>query len=796
MNLITVRSTFNHLKKNKFHSILNISGLAVGLLFFVNIVLYIGYEKGYDVFFSDHNRIYRVNYDITQSGERVLHSAKSPRGLFRVIQDEVPEIEYTGIAYIENVLVRYEDRYYSDQPDLWVEGDFAEVFGLELVRGKANLNEPYTCIISTSKAREIFGEDDPLGKYFLVNEGMRVEVTGIFNDLPSNSHIHFDYFMSARTWVVMDVIPDREDLSGGGWWTYIKIADGFSESHVQKSLDIIAEKYLTNLPLQNRTGKFSLQPLSTLHYTTNREGELGTSTREKTINALMLIAALILAVVWMNYVNLSTALSRKRLNVFATFRKLGAGKGTLINLALIESTLINLAALLLGALLFFLTRGTFNRMMDVPLKSGEINYVAILLLVTGSIAVGILITAFISSIPMIKVNPAFLQQRKSLKNSGSQWLVAIQFFTSVFLVICSIVVSKQIHYMQKAELGVDLEQVLIINGAASTHSDPLRREHFNMFREEAVQLAGVLSGTASMNVPGQPVRFRNSNLSRPEEQSTLQRQVSVGLIDDGYTGTYGLKLLAGRNFEQPFRNDSTNVIISENTARLLEFNSPAEAVNRQLRMNNRIYNIKGVVNDFHHEGLKKPADPIIFTHTHPFEFGYYSFKMKGDINHILAQFEPIWRKHYPNDPMNYFFSDEYFNRQYNDELRLSKILASFTLFAILVAALGLFGLVSFFAQQRTKEIGIRKVNGATETDIIKLVFSYFIQYEIAAFIIACPLAWGLMNSWLKGFAYQTEISWWIFLLTGIIAMVISISSAITQSYKAAMKNPVEALRYE
>jgi putative ABC transport system permease protein len=796
MNLINIRSTFNHLKKNRFHSLLNVFGLAVGLLFFLHIVLYIGYEKGFDTFWPENERIYRVNYDITQAGERVLHSTKTPRGLFRVIQEEVPEIEHAGIGYIEQVLVRYEDRYYSDQPDLWVEGDFAEVFGLEMVRGKATLNLPNTCVISASKAKEIFGNEDPIGKVLIVNEGMRHEITGIFEDLPANSHIHFHYFMPIRTWVTMGFLADRDGYQGSAWWTYVKVKEGVTAEQAENSLNALIDKYFTHLPQQEREGKFSLQALTDIHYSTQRDGELGVSTRKSTVDALMLIAALILLVVWMNYVNLSTALSRKRLNVFATFRKLGARKATLFKLALTESSIINVAAIVLGVLLFFVTRGVFNRMMNVPIENSAINYSAIALLIAGLIVAGILITSIISSIPMLKVNPALQQQKKIMKNSGSQWLVTLQFFTSVFLVISSITVSKQIKFMQKAQLGVDLEQVLVINGAASTHSDPLRREHFIMFRDEAVQMPGIESGTASMNVPGQPVRYRNSNLSRPEQQSILTRQVTVGQIDDGYINTYGLQLLAGRNFEQPFRNDSANVVISESTAKLLEFNSPAEAINRQIRMDNRVFTIKGVVNDFHHEGLKKPAEPIIFTHVHPYEFGFYSFKLKGDIQHLLAQLKPIWDKHYPNDPMDYFFSNEYFNRQYNDELRLSKILTAFTLFAILVASLGLFGLVSFFAQQRTKEIGIRKVNGATVSDIMFLVFSFFMRYEIAAFLLACPLAWYFMNRWLQGFAYQTTISWWVFILTGAIAMLISIVSVISQSWKAARRNPVEALRYE
>jgi putative ABC transport system permease protein len=510
----------------------------------------------------------------------------------------------------------------------------------------------------------------------------------------------------------------------------------------------------------------------------------------------MLIAALILVVVWMNYINLSTAISRKRLNVFATYRKLGAGKKSLIGMAFTESVMINVAAIGLAVLLFLVTRQSFNKLIGVPIESGEINYWAIFLLISSLIAAGILITSFISSIPMLKANPALQQQQKVMKNSGSQWLVSIQFFTSTFLVICSLIVAKQIQFMQKADLGVNLEQVMVINGAASTHSDPLRREHFLQFRDEAIKLANVVSGTASMNVPGQPVRFRNSNLARPDQQSVLKREVPVGQIDDGYIETYGLKLLSGRNFQQPYRLDSSNVIISESAAKLLDFKTPEEAIDRQIRMGNRLLNIIGVVNDFHHEGLKKPAEPIIFTHTHPFEFGFYSFKIQGDIRQVLAQMKPIWNKHYPNDPMDYFFSNEYFNQQYNDEKRLSKILTAFTLFAIIVASLGLFGLVSLFAQQRTKEIGVRKVNGATVADIILLIFNFFMRWEVAAFLLACPLAWFAMSKWLQGFAYQTTINWWIFLLTGVIAMLISILSVVTQCYKAASKNPVEALRYE
>ena len=796
MNLINLRSTWNHLRKNKFHALLNVFGLAVGLLFFVQLVIYIGYEKGYDKYFRSYKQVYRINYDITQNGESVLHSAKTPRRLFRVVKEEIPEIEMSATTYYEDVLVRYNEQLFSDQSDLWVEGDFTDMFELEMIRGEAKLNDPFFCIISESKAREIFGNDDPIGKVLLVNQGMRHEITGIFKDLPANCHFHCDYFMPIRTWVEIGGIPREETFNGAGWWTYIKINKGADPQKVEKALEQVSQKYLTFLERQNRTGKFTLQPLEKLHFSTDRAGEFGTSTREKTVNALSIIAALILVVIWMNYINLSTAIARKRLNVFAIYRKLGASKLSLFGMSLTESIIINSAAVILSLILYFLTSDFFSRLINTPISDGFINYSDIILLTAALIPAGIFVMALIGSVPSLKVNPALIQQRKISKNSGSLWLVGIQFFMSCFLVICSLTVTRQIRFMQKADLGINLNQVVVLRGAASTHTDSLRREHFNAFRDEVLQQPGFVSGTASMNVPGQPMRFRISNLSRSDMPSDLKREVILGNIDDGFIPTYGLKLLAGRNFEQPIILDTAKAIISESLVKILEFGSPQAAIGKQFRMGNIKYTIKGVVNDFHHEGLKKPTEPVIFVHRHPSEFGFYSFRIQGNMQKMLAQLQSIWPKHYPGDPFDYFLSTEYFDRQYNEEIRLSRILTAFALLAIIVVALGLFGLVSSIAEQRTKEIGFRKVNGATTKDIMLLMFSYFIRFEIPAFIIACPLAWIIMRRWLQGFAYQTTISWLIFVLTGIIAFIIATASVIIQSYRASTKNPVDALRYE
>jgi putative ABC transport system permease protein len=796
MNLIDFKSTLNHLRKNKYHVILNILGLAAGLLFFGHLVRYIVYETGYDSYFKSGDRIYRINYDITQNEVKVLHSAKTPRRLFRVLKEEIPEIEMSAMAYYEDVLVNYNEQLFSDQSDLWVQGDFTKIFELEMVRGEAKLNDAFFCIISESKARQIFGNEDPIGKVLKVNQGMRHTITGIFKDLPENSHIHVDYFMPIQTWIDDGGIPRDENFNGAGWWTYIKLIKGADPKKVEAGLENVAKKYLTSLERQNRTGKFSLQPLRDLHFSTDRAGEFGTSTRKKTIDALFLTGVLILVIIWMNYVNISTAIARKRLNALAVYRKIGASRFTMFRMSLIESVFVNLAAIILAILLFFLTGRSFSRLIDTPLSEGYADYSGIVILVSVIIIAGVIIMALIGSIPAIKVNPALIDQKKISRNSGSLWLVGIQFFMSCFLVICSLTVARQIRFMEKADLGIDLNNVIVLRGAASTHTDSLRREHFNSFREEVLQQNEFIAGTASMNVPGQPMRFRVNNLSRPDMPNVLKKEVTMGHVDDGFIETYGLHLLAGRNFEQPIRSDSANVIATESLIKLLGFTSPEDATGKQLRIGNMNYTIKGVVNDFHQEGLKRPEEPVIFIHRHPFEFGFYSFRIKEISKNTFPKLQTIWSKHYPNDPLDYFQSSEYFNRQYFEEIRLVRILTAFTLFAIIITALGLFGLVSSIAEQRTKEIGLRKINGALINDIILLMLSYFLRFEIAAFIVACPVAWFVMNKWIQGFSYQADISWMIFLLTGFIAFIIATGSVIYQSYRAAIKNPVESLRYE
>ena len=796
MNLINIRSTFNYLQKNKFHSLLNVFGLAVGLLFFFHLVSYLFYEKNYDKSFSYSELIYRVNYDVEQNGQNVTHTATTPRGLYQVLPIEIPEVESSAHMYLEKVLVRYNDKNFTDQPALWVEGDFTSIFDFKMIDGTPRLNDKFTCIVSQSMAIKIFGTENPIGKILYINEGMPHEITGLYEDLPTNSHIHCDFFMPVKTFIHYNWLSAKGDWTWQYGWTYLKIKKGTNQEILNAGLKNIADKYLTHLSKQQRKGTFVPQSLSMLHFSSGRTNELGVSTTKETISALYLIAGLILVVIWMNYINLSTALSQKRLNVIATFRKLGANKFQLFKLSLIASIMINLSAIGIAVLLYFLTQNAFDHLIGVTLRLGSIDFPKIIWVTAFILLAGIMVTSLISSIPALKTNLALQKQTNMSGNKSTKWLVGLQFFTSCVLIICSLMVTKQISYMQQADLGVELNQVIVLKGATSTNSHPHRRELFNAFRDEILQSPVFISGTVSMNVPGQPLRYRADNISISGKQSELKQAITIGNIDNGYIQTYGLKLLAGQNFDLSPHLDSAKVLISESTVNVLGFRTPAEAIGQQLRIGEENKIIKGVVNDFHHEGLKKTIEPMLFTHEHPYEFGYYSFRINGNVKQALANMTAIWSKHYPEDPLESFFSDTYFNQQYNNEVRLSRILSVFTLFAIIIASLGLFGMVSIIAQQRTKEIGIRKVNGAKISEILTMLNKDFVKLVMIAFVIAIPIAGYAMSKWLENFAYKTHLSWWIFAIAGLLALGIAFLTVSWQSWRAAKRNPVESLRHE
>jgi putative ABC transport system permease protein len=792
-------SALRTILKNKSIAFINVIGLTMGLTAFLFIAHYLFYEISFDSFFPDSGSIYRVNMDILNGRESFYHGSKTSRGLYYACRKDVPGIEANGDAYYESCLIRYKASQLAQQRVLWVDEGFEKVFPLKLIKGNIDFTRPLTGIIAQSKVTGVFGTDDPIGKIMKVNEGMPVEITGVFNDLPSNTHLTADYFISLKTWEQYGWIRRNPDWNYNGYWNYIKIGNSVSVKSIEDALTNLVNSNATRRGNQ-RTAKLSLQPLSDLHYIRGLEGEMGSQTNQKSLYFLLVIALLTILIAWINYVNLSTALSAKRTDEIGMRKLIGASGFQIWIQSFFETLLINITAILLSYILYISLLYVFAGYFDIPLKEAFIppKYIVYSLLAVSLI--GIFFSSIYNTLTLAGLNP-FSGKKSFNKNRGFQkGLVIAQMALSMIFITSTTVVKKQISYMKNADMGITFDRVITINAPASLNTDTAKRSRFLSFREDLMQYPDFKSATANSFTPGQAPRYGYTEYVRPDAGIHPNILFFENTGDDGLVETFKLNLLAGAGFSSIPSQNRRRVIVNEKSMKELGFKNPEEAVGKPIYRANRDtipIIIIGVLADFHNEGLQKPIYPVIYNNNHPNEFGYYSIKLNTpDFNKAVAGIKKIWAEHYPSDPMDYFFADEFFFRQYQSEIRFGKFYTLLTFLSISIACLGLYGLIVFYLGQKQNEIGIRKINGARETEIMLLLNKNFVKWVAIAFLVALPVSWIIMNKWLLNFAYKTELSWWVFVLSAVISICITLLTVSWQSWRAATRNPVEALRHE
>ncbi len=787
------------LLKNRGISIINVCGLTMGLTAFLFIIHYLFYEISFDSFFKDSSSIYRVNMDTKNGSEKFYHGTKTSRGLYFASKKDVPGIEANGDAYFESCLIRYKDAQLAQQRVLWVDEGFEKVFSLTLIKGSVDFTRPLTGIIARSKVPAVFGNEDPVGKIMKVNEGMPVEITGVYNDLPSNTHLTADYFISLKTWEQYNWISRNPDWNYNGYWNYIKLQPGVSIKSMEETLTSLVN---TNTPrtVNQRTATIFLQPLSDLHYLRGLEGELGSQTNQKSLFFLFVIAMLTIFIAWINYVNLSTALAAKRADEIGMRKLIGASGLHIWIQSFLETLLLNIIAMLLAFILYRSLLNAFAGYFEIPLSQAVFPGKYIIWSLTGISLAGIFFSSIYNTLTLAGLNPFSGKKTVRHKRSFQKGMVIAQMALSIIFISITLVVYKQILYMKNADMGIDFSQVITLNAPASLNSDTTRRTKYLAFRDDLLQYPEFKSVTANTFTPGQAPRYGNVEYVRPEAGIRPNTTFFENNADDGLIETFGLKLIAGRNFSPTPSFNRRRVIINERSVQELGFKSAEEAIGNFIYRSNRDtvpIEVIGVLSDFHNEGLQKPIYPMIYNNGHPFEFGYYSVRLNTpDINKALKILKSTWASHYTSDPMNYFFADEFFFRQYKSEARFGKFYTLLTVLSITIACLGLYGLIIFYLSQKRNEIGMRKINGANVTEVIIMLNKEFIKWVTFAFIIAAPIAWYLMNKWLQNFAYRTDLNWWIFVLAGLLALGLALLTVSRQSWRAATRNPAEALRYE
>ena len=797
---IILMSAIRSLLKYKQMSIINMLGLVLGLTSFLFVLQYVVFEYSFDSFIDKSENVYRINWKVTKQGETMYDGAKSPRGLFYAIREEIPEVEANGCAYFEKCQVLYEDTYYANQDILWISEDFQNVFPLQMVEGMADYSRPRVGIISETAAKSLFHDVDPVGKIMIVNGEMHIEITGVFKDLPSNTHLTAQYFVSYLTWVEMGIMNDRADWRGGGWWNYIRLKDGASPEQTLAKINGFTKAYMGFLANDNREASFSLQPLKDLHYIRGIEGEMGAITNFSSLVNLIIVAFFMMFIAWINYVNLSTAHAQTR-SVQIGMRKLvGASNMHIWHQSLAESIILNFIALAVSFALYLIFKNAIAGLFNIPIKQAYIPVGYMLLILFSIVAAGILFSSIYYGIVLARMNYV-AEQNKLNGGKFKQGLVIVQMALSIIFLISTIVVHKQISFMKNKDLGIELDGAILCTGPASLNPDPQKRQKYQAFKNEILSYSGFESATFNLFVPGvEPSGLGNTEFHNPAKGAVPGVTFYENNADEGFMNTYKIKLLAGKNFDISEEQNFNDVIINETALMLLGFETPEDAIGRWIFRrgdDTTRYEVIGVVADFHNEGLQKPIYPIVWNNNYPREFGYFAIRVNTkNVQNTIAQLQNVWDKHYTKDKFDFVFADQQFNRQYESETRYSRFYLWLTLLSISIASIGLFGLILFYLLKREKEIGIRKINGATISQVMVMLNTEIAKWVAIAFLIAVPVAWYAMYTWLQNFTYKISLNWWIFAFCGLIVLLIAMLTVSLQSWRAATRNPIDALRYE
>jgi putative ABC transport system permease protein len=802
-----IKIAWRNLIRNKVFSAINIVGLALGLATCLTISLFVLDELSYDRYNEKADQIVRVFFQGTMQGGTIKEAHVMPPTA-QTLKANYPEVlEATRLRVAGSPFITYGDKTFRNQSVVYADSNFFQVFTLPLLQGnpKTVLLQPNTAVITQAMARKYFGNEDPIGKVLTIKSTNAVcKITGVIDKVPTNSHFHFDLFLS------MTSLPEAQSTSWltSEFFTYLTLPKGYDYKRLEAKLPLTVEKYM-GPQLQQSFGmsynqfrqkgnnvSLHLQPLTDIHLHSTFGYDLTPPGDSQYVYIFGAIALFMLLIACINYMNLSTAGASKRAKEVGIRKVMGSVWQSLTNQFLIESLLLTMIALALAIGIVYLALPLFNNLSG---KELILNFGNDLWLLPGLLLLGILVgilagsypAFFLSSFKPIAVlkGTRFTGNRKSIGlRSG---LVVVQFFISITLMIGTTVVYRQLNYIQNKKLGYEKEQVLVLPETW------LLDKKEEVFRDQLMQDPRVVNVSTSGYLPAGPSN-NNNFFVYPENSATQLVKTLRYDVDYNYIPTLGMQIVAGRNFSKLFGTDSTGVILNETAARTLGWGK--DALGHTIRRTDRegskaTYRVIGVVKDFHFRSLHEPISPLVMVLGR--NAGTVIVKVKTkDMTGLLASLENEWKKLTPDAPFTYSFLDKRFNDTYLAEQKTGRILGIFAGLTIFVACLGLFGLATFMAEQRTKEIGVRKVLGASVTSIVGLLSKEFLKLVAIAIVLATPVAWWAMDKWLQDFAYKIDISWWMFAAAGLLTVVIALLTVSFQSVKAALMNPVKSLRSE
>jgi|SRR5579863_1927968 len=810
---------WRNLANNKADSIINIVGLSIGMAACLLILEFVSFELSYDRFNKNADNIFRVTNDRYQHGKLVQHGTITYSAVGPAMKKDFPEIlANTRVEPLGTIILSDNEKKYEVKNSMAVDNEFLSVFTYPLLAGDAKtaLREPNNIILSETLARKIFAVRDNnfsslLGKTLQISrDSLPYKITAVCKDVSENSHLQFDLLASYIT-LYEQKNPWKEaeyDFTDSDFWHYLLLRPGTDYKALQAKFDAFSKRYFQGDKISGSDEKFFLQPLSKAHLYSDYEYEIGRTGSSAAVWGMLIIATLIIIIAWVNYINLTTARSMNRAKEVGIRKVSGATRSQLIRQFLSESLMMNLISLGISILIIYLVQNPFNQLVERDLSlsylfSQSITGFDIKLLVIAGLLTGILISGFYPAFVLSSFKPILVLKGKYSQSGKGiflrKLLVTAQLAATVALIIGSFIVYRQIRFVNNQDLGVNLSQVLIIKPPILTEFDSSFISHENSFKAELNQIPGV-TGTCSSNRVAGDELGRAFNVHRTDKSNDAKITMRNMGIDYNFLNLYGIPLLAGRNFSPLDYNVSFknlhNILISAGAAKSLGFSSNEEALGKEIMVFNKKWNVIGVVKDFHQKSLHYPMEPVLML---PFYGSDHPISVKvntGDLASTIAAIKSKYNSFFPGNLFDYFFIDKQFNTLYKSDQLFGEIFALFAGFAIFIACLGLLGLALFTTAQRTKEIGVRKVLGASITSIVFLLSKDFVRLIIISFLIASPVAWYVMHNWLQEFAYRIQISWWIFPGAGILAFFIALGTVSVQTMRAAAVNPVKSLRSE
>lgn len=795
-----LKIAYRYVLKNKFCSSINIIGLAVGIAVCLLILQYVTYELSYDKFHKNLDDIYRLELE----GFAGSHGAAA-----HAVKEAFPEVRDYVKLNLSNTEGIYsnEDIKFREEKVFFATDSFLNVFSFNLLKGdpKTALLEVNSAVLSESTAKKYFGSEDPFGKSIIFGGTQRYKITGIVEDVPANSHFHFDMLISWPTLVRMRGGWIESSWTSRPYYTYLLLkTETDSEAFETKLKEFFEQKEKEINKKEREELDYHLQPLKDIHLFSNLDFEIEKNGDARTVYFLTIIALVVLTIGWINYINLSTARSMERAKEIGIRKVVGAFRIQLVRQFLTESLLFNIAAVILAIITVHVFLPHFNQLTGTPLSFTLWSNAWLWLVLISMFVLGILLSGLYPAFVLSSFKPVAVLKGKLARSGKSgalrKCLVVFQFAASIILITGTMTVYRQISFMKAQDLGVNLDQTLVVRspGVFSNSSYIHFLNRVETFKAELERIPAVSKTTASTFFPGEYSWVRHG-ARRISERKTDEKEFRITNIDNDFVDFYEIEILAGRNFSYDFRMEYNCLLINEEALKLFGFESPEDAINEQIIYGNNAIPLKiiGVIKNYHQESLKHAYNPTLFLRTLARWRTNFSLRVSPEnLSQTISSIQSIWNRVFPGNPFEYLFLDEHFDRQYHEDRQFGKISGLFTLLAILIGCLGLFGLSYYNTILRTKEIGIRKVLGSSISGILILLLKDLFKLIFIAILIALPVSFFYFHNWLENYAFRIEIGWWFFSIPIMIILSIVLLTVGYNTAKSATANPVDSLRYE